>query len=70
MKEIDDKYGSDVDVALVNVDINENLVDVFDVKAVPAVLAFRNGDIVHKFIGVVDADVIENLVNELKKTTT
>lgn len=69
MNEIVDKYESDVDVALVNVDKNENLVDVFDVKAVPAVLAFRNGNIVQKFIGTVDADVIENLVNELKKNT-
>lgn len=67
MNEIVDKYETDVDLAFINVDKNENLVDVFDVKAVPAILAFRNGDLVHKFIGVVDSDTIENLIDKLKK---
>lgn len=36
-------------------------------KAVPAVLAFRNGVVVDKFIGLVDANMIEDLINNLQR---
>ncbi|XP_053695072.1 thioredoxin, mitochondrial [Sabethes cyaneus] len=57
----------DIDLAIVNVDDNAELVHTFEVKAVPAVLAFRNGVVVDKFIGLVDADMIENLIGKLAK---
>lgn len=34
-------------------------------KAVPAVIAIRNGLIVDKFIGLVDADMITNLIDRM-----
>ncbi|KAL7018652.1 hypothetical protein ACKWTF_010851 [Chironomus riparius] len=43
----------DIDLAIVDVDTNIDLVHLFEVKAVPAVLAFRNGVVVDKFIGLV-----------------
>lgn len=58
---------NDVDLAVVDVDTNHELVHTFEVKAVPAVLAFRNGVVVDKFIGLVDADMIENLIHKLAK---
>lgn len=36
-------------------------------KAVPAVLAFRNGVVVDKFIGLVDANMIEDLISNLTR---
>lgn len=36
-------------------------------KAVPAILAFRNGVVVDKFIGLVDANMIEDLISSLQK---
>lgn len=57
----------DIDLAVVDVDNNADLVHTFEVKAVPAVLAFRNGVVVDKFIGLVDANMIETLINNLKK---
>ncbi|XP_055545180.1 thioredoxin, mitochondrial [Wyeomyia smithii] len=57
----------DIDLAIVNVDDNAELVHTFEVKAVPAVLAFRNGVVVDKFIGLVDADMIENLIGKLAR---
>lgn len=60
----------DIDLAVVDVDSNIDLVNTFEVKAVPAVLAFRNGVVVDKFIGLVDGDMIENLINKLKKKST
>ncbi|XP_058448298.1 thioredoxin, mitochondrial [Malaya genurostris] len=57
----------DIDLAIVNVDDNAELVQTFEVKAVPAVLAFRNGVVVDKFIGLVDADMIESLIGKLAR---
>ncbi|XP_067011756.1 thioredoxin, mitochondrial [Anabrus simplex] len=54
-----------IDLAIVDVETNAELVHTFEVKAVPAVLAVKNGLVVDKFIGLVDADMIENLVNKL-----
>ncbi|GLV35245.1 uncharacterized protein CBL_01606 [Carabus blaptoides fortunei] len=54
-----------IDLAIVDVENNAELVHTFEVKAVPAVLAVRNGLIVDKFIGLVDANMIENLINKL-----
>ncbi|XP_058822229.1 thioredoxin, mitochondrial [Topomyia yanbarensis] len=57
----------DIDLAIVNVDDNAELVQTFEVKAVPAVLAFRNGVVVDKFIGLVDANMIESLIGKLAR---
>lgn len=60
----------DIDLAVVDVDSNIDLVNTFEVKAVPAVLAFRNGVVVDKFIGLVDGNMIDSLINKLKKKKT
>lgn len=54
-----------IDLAIVDVEANAELVHTFEVKAVPAVVAVRNGLVVDKFIGLVDANMIENLINKL-----
>lgn len=54
-----------VDLAIVDVDENADLVHTFEVKAVPAVLGFKNGVVVDKFIGLVDSNMIENLIEQL-----
>ncbi|CAG9123003.1 unnamed protein product [Plutella xylostella] len=60
----------DLDLAIVDVEDNAELVHTFEVKAVPAVIAVKNGLIVDKFIGLVDADMITNLIQKMsgKKT--
>lgn len=54
-----------VDLAIVDVDENAELVHTFEVKAVPAVLGFKNGVVVEKFIGLVDSNMIESLVSKM-----
>ncbi|XP_026330673.1 thioredoxin, mitochondrial [Hyposmocoma kahamanoa] len=54
-----------LDLAVVDVEDNPELVHTFEVKAVPAVIAIRNGLIVDKFIGLVDADMITNLIDRM-----
>lgn len=58
-----------VHLAVIDVEKNVELVHTFEVKAVPAVLAVRNGQVEDKFIGLVDGDMIDNLINKLLKNT-
>lgn len=54
-----------INLATVDVEKNAELVHTFEVKAVPAVIAIRNGLVIDKFIGLVDGDMIDNLVQKL-----
>uniref|UniRef100_A0A1B6DS56 Thioredoxin domain-containing protein n=1 Tax=Clastoptera arizonana TaxID=38151 RepID=A0A1B6DS56_9HEMI len=54
-----------IHLAIVDVEQNAELVHTFEVKAVPAVIAIRNGLVIDKFIGLVDGDMIDNLVQKL-----
>lgn len=56
-----------IDLAIVDVESHAELVHTFEVKAVPAVIAVRNGLVVDKFIGLVDANMIEELITKLGK---
>ncbi|XP_026752601.1 thioredoxin, mitochondrial [Galleria mellonella] len=56
---------NNLDLAVVDVEDNAELVHAFEVKAVPAVIAIRNGLIVDKFIGLVDTDMITNLIDRM-----
>lgn len=58
-----------INLAVVDVEKNADLAHIFEVKAVPAVLAVRNGCVVDKFIGLVDGAVIETFVEKLAKET-
>ncbi|KAF2884104.1 hypothetical protein ILUMI_22072 [Ignelater luminosus] len=58
---------NNVDLAIVDVESHAELVHTFEVKAVPAVIAVRNGLVVDKFVGLVDANMIENLISKLDK---
>ncbi|CAK1542905.1 unnamed protein product [Leptosia nina] len=54
-----------LDLAIVDVEENADLVHTFEVKAVPAVIAISNGLVVDKFIGLVDTDMINNLIDRM-----
>lgn len=66
MKELVE-HKDNIDLAIVDVENHAELVHTFEVKAVPAVVAVRNGLVVDKFIGLVDANMIEELINKLDK---
>lgn len=54
-----------VDLAIVDVEKCPELVQAFEVKAVPAVVAVRSGIVVDKFIGLVDAKNIEDFIKKI-----
>ncbi|XP_015127305.1 thioredoxin, mitochondrial [Diachasma alloeum] len=57
----------DLHLAIIDVEQNPELVHTFEVKAVPAVIAVSNGLVVDKFIGLVEAGMIDNLIKKLRK---
>ncbi|CAB3388624.1 Hypothetical predicted protein [Cloeon dipterum] len=56
-----------IDLAIIDVESCPELVQAFEVKAVPAVIAVRSGIVVDKFIGLVDAQNIEDFIKKLSK---
>ncbi|PZC82222.1 thioredoxin, mitochondrial [Helicoverpa armigera] len=56
---------NNLNLAVVDVEDHADLVHTFEVKAVPAVIAIKNGIIVDKFIGLVDADMITGLIERM-----
>ncbi|KAH0953535.1 hypothetical protein HN011_010639 [Eciton burchellii] len=54
-----------LDLAIIDVEENPELVHAFEVRAVPAVIAISNGLVVDKFIGLVNNEMIESLIQKL-----
>jgi len=54
---------NDIDLAIIDTD-NTELVHVFEVKAVPMVLAIRKSLDVDQFVGLVNAGMIQILIKE------
>ncbi|XP_012249236.1 thioredoxin, mitochondrial [Bombus impatiens] len=57
-----------LNLAIVNLESNPELVHIFEVKAVPAIIAISSGLVVDKFVGLTDLDIIENLIQKLTNT--
>ncbi|XP_017876938.1 uncharacterized protein LOC108623140 [Ceratina calcarata] len=58
-----------LDLAIVNLESNPELVHLFEVKAVPAIIAISSGLVVDKIVGLTDLVIIENLIQKLTKTS-
>lgn len=54
-----------LDLAIINLESNPDLADIFSVKAVPAVFAMSNGLVLEKFIGLQDVGMVEKFVEKL-----
>jgi putative thioredoxin len=57
--------GGEIELAKVDTDANQRLAASFDVRSIPAVKAFRDGEVVAEFIGAQPPPVIEKFLNEL-----
>ncbi|KAL9881060.1 thioredoxin, mitochondrial [Glossina fuscipes] len=56
----------DIDLAVIDVDKNIDLVETFDVRAVPAILVFRNGIVTDKLVGLMDDGNIEEFIEKIR----
>mgnify|MGYP001083383238 CR=1 FL=1 len=59
------KRGGEVELAKVDTDANQNLARSFDIRGIPAVKAFRDGQIVAEFTGAIPPPQIEQFLNQL-----
>jgi putative thioredoxin len=63
-KEIEARDGA-VELAKINVDENQDVAAMYSIRGIPAVKAFRNGNVVAEFIGVQPAPGIANFLDQL-----
>ncbi|XP_043853526.1 LOW QUALITY PROTEIN: thioredoxin, mitochondrial-like [Dromiciops gliroides] len=60
-----EKQGAKLLMAKVGTDDTTNLAIEYEVPAVPTVLAIKNRDVVHKFVGIKDEDQLESFLMKL-----
>ena len=56
---------SKVNLAIVDIDVNSDLAMDHEVQAVPTVVAFKEGKMVDKFIGLLDEDRLDAFITKL-----
>ncbi len=59
------KRGGEVELAKVDTDANQSLATSFDIRGIPAVKAFRDGEVVAQFTGAIPPAQIEEFLNTL-----
>jgi putative thioredoxin len=57
--------GGEIELAKVDTDANQRLAQTFGIQSIPAVKAFRDGEVVAEFIGAQPPPAIESFLNEL-----
>ncbi|MDR2520390.1 MAG: thioredoxin [Bacteroidales bacterium OttesenSCG-928-I14] len=61
------KYDKKVAFGKVNVDLNEKLSSEYNIRSIPTLLFFKNGELIDNYIGVTTKNVIENKIETLLK---
>jgi putative thioredoxin len=59
--------GRDVVLAKVDVDANQEVAERYSIRGIPAVKAFRNGQVVAEFVGAQSRTAVETFLDELTK---
>jgi putative thioredoxin len=65
LERVADSVGDKVDLVKVDVDANQNLARAYGVQGIPAVKAFRNGEVVDEFVGAQPAAAVERFFAKL-----
>lgn len=65
VKELADQYGDKVKIAKMNIDENPNSPAKYQVRAIPTVLAFRNGEVVEMLQGARPKSAFEEMIQKL-----
>ena len=65
LERVAESLGDKVDLVKVDVDANQNLAREYGVQGIPAVKAFRDGEVVEEFVGAQPAAAVEQFFNKL-----
>jgi thioredoxin 1 len=65
VEELAIQYAGKVNIGKVNVDVNANVSTNFGITSIPAILFFKNGQVVDKQIGAVPKSVLEKKIISL-----
>tara|TARA_R110000765_G_scaffold407868_1_gene505417 strand:+ start:85 stop:408 length:324 start_codon:yes stop_codon:yes gene_type:complete len=66
LDEIDKNYSETIQIAKLNVDFNSDTSVKYDIKSIPALLFFKNGELLGKLSGAVPKQKILDKLEELK----
>jgi thioredoxin 1 len=66
LDEIDKNYGETIQIAKLNVDFNSDIPFKYDVKSIPALLFFKNGELLGRLSGAVPKQQILDKLEALK----
>jgi thioredoxin 1 len=62
LEELAEKYSENLSVCKVDVDSNRELALQYNVRSIPSLMIFRNGEMVDSLIGAVSLEELEDLV--------
>ena len=62
LEELAEKYSENLSVCKVDVDANRELALQYNVRSIPSLMIFKNGEMVDSLIGAVSLEELEDLV--------
>ena len=65
LQEIADEFGEKIKIGKFDIDKNPLISATFSIDAIPALILFKNGKIVQRFIGVQPKEVITETINSV-----
>jgi putative thioredoxin len=65
LERVAESLGDKVDLVKVDVDANQNLARAYGIQGIPAVKAFRNGEVADEFVGAQPAAAVERFFGKL-----
>ena len=65
LEELDNNYGESIKIAKLNVDFNPDTTFRYDIKTIPTIIFFKNGNLLGKTVGTVTKQQILNKLDEL-----
>jgi thioredoxin 1 len=67
VEELGEEMKDKVDVKTINVDENQKTAGEYNIRSIPAILFFKNGEVVKELIGMQSKDSFIEVINELSQ---
>ena len=67
VEELGEEMKEKVDVKTLNVDENKESADKYNIRGIPAILFFKNGEVVKEMVGMQSKEAFIEVINELSK---